>query len=367
MSLAFNGKFLSASPTGVHRVAAELIMGLDRILQTDGDLARRYDAVILAPRNAQRRLPLSAIDTKLVGRLTGQLWEQFDLPFHTEGRLLVNLCNLGPVATGWAVSMIHDAQVHLTPGSYSVAFRHFYRLVQPMMGARHRRILTVSEFSKDALSKAGVVRRDKTSVVHNGVDHATHAEADESVLAQLQLEAQGYVLALANTQLHKNIKVLLQAFSDPALAPLRLVLFGGATEKDFEDAGHTVPSGTVFTGEVSDAVLRGLMENALCLAFPSTTEGFGLPPLEAMQLGCPAVVAPCGALPEACGDAVLYVDPHVPDAWCAAILRLAQDRSERAKLSQAGTDRAKLFTWDKAAMRLVGILDAVCSEGARAR
>jgi glycosyltransferase involved in cell wall biosynthesis len=98
------------------------------------------------------------------------------------------------------------------------------------------------------------------------------------------------------------------------------------------------------------------MEDALCLAFPSTTEGFGLPPLEAMLLGCPAIVAPCGALPEVCGAAALYAGPDDAMAWVAAIRRLADEPDERSTFSQIARDHARQFTWRKAALQLVAEL-----------
>jgi glycosyltransferase involved in cell wall biosynthesis len=80
------------------------------------------------------------------------------------------------------------------------------------------------------------------------------------------------VVALANVQAHKNIGLLLKAFSDPSLAALKLVLVGAAEPKQFEALGHSIPQGVVFAGRVDDGELRALLEAALCLAFPSTTE-----------------------------------------------------------------------------------------------
>jgi glycosyltransferase involved in cell wall biosynthesis len=95
------------------------------------------------------------------------------------------------------------------------------------------------------------------------------------------------------------------------------------------------------------------------LTFPSTTEGFGLPPLEAMLLGCPAIVAPCGALPEVCGDVALYGAPDRPQEWILAIDKLSQDAAFRAHLSEAGIAHAERFTWRHSAMTLANILKRI--------
>ena len=84
------------------------------------------------------------------------------------------------------------------------------------------------------------------------------------------------------------------ATTDVRNVPLVVV---GPGRSELESAGIAVPSAVKFAGRAGDAELRALYENALCLAFPSRTEGFGLPPVEAMLCGCPSVVAPAGAIP----------------------------------------------------------------------
>lgn len=359
LRLVFNGKFLTAPPTGVHRVAEELILALDRLVAETPGLGSRIAGEVVHPAGARRQLPLQAFSIRQTGHLRSQLWEQFDLPRSANGHLLVNLCNLGPVLCRRAVTMFHDAQVRITPGSYSPAFRSFYRVMQPLIGRRHLRILTVSDYSRSQLAHYGVARPEAVSVIHNGVDHVLRTEAEPCAAAAVGVEPGRYVVALANTQVHKNVGALFAAFSDPVLDGVKLVLFGAAGRSDFVAAGHAVPPSVVFAGRITDSRLRGLLESALCLAFPSTTEGFGLPPLEAMLLGCPVVAAPCGALPEVCGDAVLYAAPDAPAAWARAIAELAADPQLHARLGAKGRQHARQFTWAAAAERLLDVLEAV--------
>ena len=184
--------------------------------------------------------------------------------------------------------------------------------------------------------------------------------ASNVLIERLALSPKRYVVALANVQAHKNIALLLRAFTNGLLGDLSLVLVGKATRTDFEAAGLQAPANTLFAGSVSDAELRGLYEAALCLAFPSTTEGFGLPPLEAMLVGCPVVAAPCGALPEVCGEAALYAPPNDQQAWAEAIASLAADPDAHARRSAAGRLHAQAFTWERSARRLLEVVsDAV--------
>jgi glycosyltransferase involved in cell wall biosynthesis len=348
-----NGKFLTAESTGVHRVAAELIRHAHAILAEDARLAGKLELEVWVPPAGAEGARELGVPFKVVGPLSGIPWEQITLPARANGRLIVSLCNVGPVAARNAMTMFHDAQVHSTPQSYSPYFRHWYRFHQPLAGRRHRRILTVSNFSREQLAHYGLSKTDRTGVILNGVDHVLDIELDESILDRLAVQRGRYVVALANVQPHKNIGILLKAFADPRLADLDLVLFGAAGAAQFKAAGHALPERVRFAGRVSDGELRALYGSALCIGFPSTTEGFGLPPLEAMTMGCPAVVAPAGALPQTCGPAAVYADPSNAEEWIVAIRRLADDARYREELRVGSKAWASSFTWRNAASRLV--------------
>lgn len=356
-SIKFNGKFLSANPTGVHRVAEELITALHKLMEKDDQLAARIEPEILMPRSANRTLDQTNFAHKTVGSLTWQLWEQIDLPRHTRNQLLVNLCNLAPIRHRTSISMIHDAQVFISPESYSRPFRMWYQFALPQMGRANLKILTVSDYSKTQLQRWNIAPSDKIEVIHNGVDHIRSTVADDSVLSRLGLSPDSFSLGLSNTQAHKNLRVAIEAHQNPALANRKLVLFGGAKKQDFEALGLHIPDNIVFAGYVEDSELKSLMTHANAMLFPSLTEGFGLPPLEAMALGTPAICAPCGALPEVCGDSTLYVDPHDPHAWAQAICDMADETAAvRTSRIHAAKDQASLFTWDRAARKLADVI-----------
>ena len=155
-SFAINGKFLSASPTGVHRVAFELISALDKLL-SDDPAAPVWR--LLKPRDADRTIPLDHIIPKRVGVNTWQPWEQIDLAVAARKDTLISLCNLAPLAHSASVIMMHDAQAFSTPESYSSKFRLWYQTIQPALGRRAALVLTVSEFSKSELIRYDVARR----------------------------------------------------------------------------------------------------------------------------------------------------------------------------------------------------------------
>ena len=354
-----NGKFCAAAPTGVHRVAEELGNALAALIAEGHPDCAGLTIEALLPHDGLPGARRLAMPSRIVSPLRHIAWEQLTLPLRRGPGLLLNLCNVGPMLAANAVTMIHDAQVHLSPASYGRGFRLWYHLVQPIIARRHRMLITVSDFSRRQLAAAGLAPASRIAVVPNAADHVLAVAAEPGAVKAHGLAKGRYVLALANTQVHKNVGVLLRAFAEPALAGVKLVLFGSATREDFSAAGHEVPSNVVFAGRVSDGGVRALREGALCLAFPSTTEGFGLPPLEAMQLGCPVLVAPCGALPEVCGGAALYLAPHEPGQWAAAVAQLAADPGLCDHLAGLGQERAAGFTWRASALTLAGVLRAL--------
>jgi len=354
-----NGRFLLGGSTGVHRVAEELTRQFDALAREGHDLARRIAFELWVPPGACAGARALGVPYRVIGPLDGRVWEQVTLPLMARGAMILSLCNVGVLAASNSVTMIHDAQVHITPESYTPAFRAWYRFQQGIIGRRHRRILTVSDFSREQLVRYGVAPDAAIRVIHNGIDHIGKAHPDPSILDRLNLQADRFVVSLANTQAHKNIPMLLRAFADPALADMTLVLFGTHGADAFRAAGHTVPDNVRFAGRIDDGELAALFGAARCMAFPSCTEGFGLPPLEAMKSGCPAVVANAGALPEVCGDAALYADPTRPDPWVNAITRLGQDPPLRQRLIAAGHTQAARFTWRAAAERLIEELLAI--------
>ena len=355
--LAINGKFLTAGPTGVHRVAEQL---LRQLANHRLELAEIFEEPprLIAPPNLRDEVQ-HLFDIERSGLFRGQLWEQLDLPRLSRPDLLLSLCNLGPIASRAAITMIHDAQVFITPDSYSWAFANWYRNVLPALGHRHARILTVSEFSADQLVRFGVAERENITVIPNGVDHVLAFGSRPEILSQLDLVPRQFVVGLANVQVHKNIGLLLKAFAAPALADQRLVLVGSALREQFEALGHSVPPNVIFAGQVSDEELRALLESALCVGCPSITEGFGLPPLEGMVLGCPAIMAPCGALPEVGGEGALFAAPDAPAQWVTAIRRLVDDPDHWTYYSRAGRERANYFTWKRAGERLLGVIKEI--------
>lgn len=355
----FNGKFYAGGMNGVHRVSDRLIREVDALLAAMPP-ERRPPARLLIPARRQWQPALRAIE--LVEQVDGdtQRWEQLVLPARAADGVLVNLANLAPIRHRRKILLIHDAQFLFPDSSYPWRQRVGYRLLVPRMARSSAAVLTVSAYSRQMLDLLGVVDRRMTEVLHNGVDHILDGESDRDALARLGLTAGRYVLLFGSPKAYKNNHVVFEAFADGALAPLQLVVVG-ADRAALGAAGLTPPTDAVFVGRCDDATLRALYMDAHAQVFPSRTEGFGLPPLEAMLCGCPAIVAPAGAIPEMCRDAVLYADVDDPAGWRQAITTLS-DPAVRSAKRAVGHDRAAAFRWDSAGRQLLDVIEHVARD-----
>jgi glycosyltransferase involved in cell wall biosynthesis len=286
----------------------------------------------------------------------GQVWEQLELPQKSKDAWLLNFCSVGPTFRSKQVIMIHDAQVYDAPHSYSRAFRTWYQLLLPRIARHSRIVLTVSNYSRQRLEVHGVFSTNKAHVIHNGCDHMDRITPDETILGQKSLKPQGYILTLGSRAKHKNLPLLVDAANARPADHTPLVIAGGGNPKIFAEEGIAESDNVRILGRVSDEALKALYQNALAFAFPSHTEGFGLPPLEAMRCNCPVIASTGGAIPEACGKAALYASPDDQNAWTKALLTIEEQPNLRASLASKGSQQAAQFTWRKSAQQLLNIL-----------
>jgi glycosyltransferase involved in cell wall biosynthesis len=180
--------------------------------------------------------------------------------------------------------------------------------------------------------------------------------ADRSVLSAYGLEARRFVFALGSMSVNKNFGAVVEAFNRLNRSDLTLAVGGGRNASVFADCEMKSTTNLVRLGYISDAALRALYENALCFVLPSFYEGFGIPSIEAMLCGCPVIVSTAPALVETCGDGALFCDPHSPAELAEKIVALADDKDLRCCMRARGLTRARQFTWDAAADRIIGLL-----------
>jgi glycosyltransferase involved in cell wall biosynthesis len=160
-----------------------------------------------------------------------------------------------------------------------------------------------------------------------------------------------YVLHVGDRRGYKDFGTLLQAFSSVKRDYRRLIAAGGGpfTPSEQRKILSLGLADRVLWVSPEDAELRDLYHGAAAFVFPSRYEGFGLPTLEALASGCSALLANCSSHPEIGGDAAIYFEPGNATSLASGLLRLARERNLREDLARRGPERARLFTWAKAA------------------
>lgn len=356
LPIYINGKFYAGGLNGVHRVADRLVRELDAKL---GSTSAPMVTLLLPTRHAGSWQPdLHNIHIRALDEAPSQAWEQRRLPMLAADGVLVNLANLAPLLHRRKITLIHDAQFLFPDSSYPWRQRMGYRLLAPRIAQSSATVLTVSDYSRRMLDVMGVSDASRTAVLYNGIDHVLEAPSDTRVLAQLGLSPRGYALMFGSPKAYKNNAVVFAAFAQGSLSAIPLVILG-TTAQQLAAQRIAPPPGTIFAGQCDDAQLRALYAQARCLLCPSRTEGFGLPPLEAMLCGTPAIVAPAGALPEVCRDAALYADVDDPASWAQAIVALDPNSPLFARKVEEGRARAQQFTWARAGDELLGAILAL--------
>jgi glycosyltransferase involved in cell wall biosynthesis len=356
----FNGRFLVRPVTGVERFGGEIIRAVDTLCTEGHSAVDGLDFEIVRPPADSVSERFSRIPERVIGRRGGHLWEQFDLPRYVRGGVLVNLCNLAPLHGALNVTCVHDANVFLIPQSFAWPFRVAYRIMLPLVIRRSSRWITVSDYSARQLVRLGVADRPPNAIVGNGSEHIRRLQPSRSRLATIELPP-SFIFAMGSKSRNKNIDLLLGLSGALHEMGLSVVLAGGANPRVFNRPAATPHPNVLELGRIDDDDIAFLCTRALCFAFPSFYEGFGIPAIEAMACGCPVIAADSSALPEVLGDAALLCPPTDPQAWLSAIANLAKDSDLRAWLVQRGRERAAAYSWRQAALRLLDVIGTLAA------
>ncbi|WP_181586452.1 glycosyltransferase family 1 protein [Paenibacillus taichungensis] len=355
IKIYINARFLTQTMTGVQRYALELVKEIDQLIDRGEIDGSRYEFCLLSPSNVITNLEFKHISHHKAGKLKGHLWEQLELPFYAKGGLLINLCNTGPAFNKNQIVTIHDAAVFNYPKAFSFAFRAWYKFLMVRLGKNSKKIITVSNFSKGELIQHCKIAEHKLVVTHLGIDHIHRKKAAVGTLEKYGIQSP-YVLAVSTMNPYKNFNLIVDVLPELEAHNLSVVIVGSKNSKVFGEQTWAQSDAINWVGYVTDEELKALYEDAAGFIFPSLYEGFGLPPLEAMALGCPVIVSSRASIPEVCGDAVLYFDPQSPQEAASRLIEITSDPELSQQLAHKGKDHSSLFSWNKCAKDTVNII-----------
>lgn len=277
---------------------------------------------------------------RLIPPETTLFWSpHFNIPLRYRGKMMVT---------------VHDL-FHLAMPQFVKGFgkRTYAKTLFRAILRKSSVVLFDSRFTRSEFHRLVGSPRSESEVINCGIDPVWFEPGRSA-----RPHNRPYILYAGNLKPHKNIARLLKVYLDGALAgDLDFVIIGKrdgfiSGDDEAKQLAANQPDRIHFTGYVDSQTLRDYFSHASCLVFPSLYEGFGLPPVEAMAAGCPALVSNRASIPEICGDAALYCDPEDDSDMAKKLELILTDNDLRSRLISNGKARAARYSWDKSAEQL---------------
>lgn len=243
--------------------------------------------------------------------------------------------------------------------------QQIYRALNVYIPRKSKLLITPTQFVKQDIANYARISPDKITVTYEAADPLPDSPTALSFSKNLQNDE--FIMYLGRPLPHKNLWRLVEAYSllKVTRPALKLVLAGkkdamySLIEERAKKAGIT---GIVFTGFVSDGELKWLYNNCAAYIFPSLSEGFGLPALEAMMHGAPVVSSNATCLPEVYGDAAHYFDPLNVQDIADKITDVIDSQTLRQKLIKKGAKQAAKYSWKRMAQQTLEVFEKALAQ-----
>jgi glycosyltransferase involved in cell wall biosynthesis len=266
---------------------------------------------------------------------------------------------------------IHDLAFKRYPRFLKKNFGQFLSFLKTKRDVnRANRIITVSRHTAKDAVEFFKVDENKTRVVYHGVDRGFRPDIPLASILEVKnkyhISTQRYILFVGTIEPRKNLARLVQAYDRlrKIHGEYTLVLAGGLGwhYQDVLELAQELGDKVRITGYLPREDFFPLYAGAALFTYPSLYEGFGMPLLEAMSSGVPVVASRTSSIPEVVGDAGIFFDPFSVTEMAEAILRALEDDSLRLALREKGMQRAKEFTWERAARETLKIYEEVMKD-----
>lgn len=274
----------------------------------------------------------------------------FNIPLLYSGKFVVTIHDLTKTVFGTNAGSKKAAAI-------SFAKQKVYNFTVIQALNRAKRIIVPSKFVKDEVQRLFEINENKLEVIYEAADDFRSSKEDVSVGKRKEVFGkfgikESFILFVGNSYPYKNLEKLIEALTEinPEIQLVCVSKRDLWMEKLFEKAKELgIKERIVVTGFVPDSELEILLKYAKLLAFPSLSEGFGLPGLEAMSVGCPVVAAKASSLPEVYGDAAEYFDPNSAKDTARKINQVLKDKKLATDLKEKGFKQVKKYSWKKMA------------------
>jgi glycosyltransferase involved in cell wall biosynthesis len=364
MRIALDGMQLASPLTGVGHYTLELAKAMA--------LAAPCDTfTLVSPLPSQpieNQLPANLSQHTLQRRFLNRRWWSVGLPLYLKRESFDLFHGTNYEIPLWSklpsVVTIHYLSLLLHPEAHERRLVRRARWRLPLMARRASKIITPTNSVKSEVCEKLAIIAERVVVTPEAPRSEFKRREDADVRAvrnRLGIK-DDFLLFVGTLEPRKNLFRLLEAFErvsrETSLSP-QLVIAGGEGWLMENLSSVIVQKGVQdrvrLTGYLKDDDLCALYSSCKTFIYPSLYEGFGLPPLEAMACGAPVITSGIPSITETVGDAARLVAPHDVNELSAAILELLSDEKVRRHFSEAGTERAKRFTWEKTARQTLEI------------
>lgn len=267
------------------------------------------------------------------------------------------------------VTTIHDVNFISNPGNFSLSLRKFYSKRTPKLAESSDEIVTVSEYSKGAISRLLNVPSTKIEVIYNACRPGFEPinDAGKKLIKEKYCEGNDFFFFVGGLYQRKNLVRLVEAFEifkKKSKSNLKLLIVGQIVP----EAKHLVKrvesseckEDIILTDRINDDdEVKRIMASAFALTYVSVLEGFGMPMVEAMKSGIPIISSNTTCMPEIGGDAALYVNPIDPEDIAAKMLELTTNEDKRIELIRNAEGQSRKFDWDRSAEKLWEVFEDV--------
>lgn len=273
-----------------------------------------------------------------------------------------------------AIPVFYDTFFYEYPGHYNSQWLKLFKWIGVNAAKKAPVIITITEYTRNRISHFTGINRSKIKSIHLAPKKMAVAESEPGYSPAFKIPTSKFILHVGTQEKRKNLVRLIEAFKLLRLAghtDYSLVLVGQPSPKmDMDDSSaiqETISrldlrEYVITPGYASDNDLAYFYKHAWMYAFPSINEGFGLPVLEAFHHQLPVIIADNTCLPEVGGDAVLCFDPFKVEDISQKMKELIENDELRSELIRKGTERLKLFSWEKNAEELIKTFKAAVNK-----
>ncbi|WP_186007846.1 glycosyltransferase family 4 protein [Rhizobium etli] len=263
------------------------------------------------------------------------------------------------------VITVHDAFAWLYPGEIGLLRSLYWRVFIPLSLRSRNSLITVSASTAADLKRLCHIDHQQIYVIHEAGSHLSAMNEGGAILERLGLEAGKYFHCVGFFKKIKNPYTILKAYRAYCAAlgnnsPNKLVLVGhvgNGVGQEIAEYASKIP-GVILAGRLPDASLSDIYRNSAALVFASLYEGFGIPILEAQELGCPVITSQSSSMPEVAGDGALFVDQNSASDIATALSKISE-KAEAEALVGKGKLNYEKFSWQKASNMTLDVLRRV--------